>query len=74
MGAQIGEDFGFERQEAAIPVERKAGPNEAVAAMGGGNEILAAVPDPPDLAAQPPRRWRRAVRWGSSMPRAAVCT
>ena len=56
IGAQIGEDFGFERQEAAIPIERKAGPDDAVAAMRGGSEILAAVPDPRDRTAEAARR------------------
>ena len=46
IGAHIGEDFCFERQEFAIPIERKARPDKTVAAVRGGNKILAAVPYP----------------------------
>ena len=56
MGAQIGEDFCVEREEAAIAVERQAGPDQAVAAMDGAGKILAAVADPADRAAEAARR------------------
>ncbi len=56
MGAQIGEDFCVEREKAAIAVERQASPDQAVTAMGGAGEILAAIPDPRDRAAEAARR------------------
>ena len=56
IGAEIGENFGLERQEAAIAVERQAGADQAVAAMDGSGKILAAIADPRDRAAEAARR------------------
>ncbi len=56
ISTHIGKDFGFESQEFAIAIERKASPDEAVAAMRRGNEVLAAVPDPLHRAADAARR------------------
>ena len=59
IGALVGEEFVVKAQDEAAVVDRGADMVDLVSGMVGGDEMLAAVLDPLDRAAEPERAKRR---------------